>query len=63
MREEGIDKLSADIAVYLLAEWIAIDHNETRHQALSYMDEAQELADYLHIIGYRLIDSKGKNKI
>ena len=49
-----IDQLASDIALILLAEWIAIDHNETRLQAHKYQEEAQDLVDYLHIIGYKL---------
>jgi len=39
--------------IRLLAEWIAIDHDKTRLQWEQYLTEAQELADYLHVIGYR----------
>ena len=38
----------------LLAEWIAIEHGETRLQWSKYLVEAQELADYLYTIGYRV---------
>lgn len=38
----------------LLAEWIAIEHDETRLQWNKYTEEAQELADYLYVIGYRI---------
>ena len=37
-----------------LAKWIAIDHGETRLEAPKYLEEAQELADYLYLIGYRI---------
>jgi len=38
----------------LLAEWIAIEHGGTRLQWSKYLVEAQELADYLYTIGYRV---------
>jgi len=57
-KREAIDKLAKDLALILLAEWIAIEHGKTRLQALEYMEEAQELADYLHTIGYRLVYPK-----
>ena len=56
--KEEIDKLSEGIALVLLAEWIAIEHGKTRLQALEYMEEAQELADWLYTIGYRLVNTK-----
>ncbi|MFA5049054.1 MAG: hypothetical protein WC516_08575 [Patescibacteria group bacterium] len=43
----------------LLAEWIAIEHDETRLQWSKYLVEAQELADYLYVIGYK-IERKGE---
>jgi len=55
-----IDKLASDLALVLLAEWIAIDHDKTRLQALEYMEEAQELADWLYTLGYRLVSPQGK---
>lgn len=45
-------------AIRLLAEWIAIDHDETRLQWEKYQTEAQELADYLHVIGFRKCPAK-----
>lgn len=47
-------KLVDGIKLELLAEWIAIEHNETRLQSQKYLEEAQHLADWLQIIGYRL---------
>jgi hypothetical protein len=38
----------------LLAEWLAIEHGATRLQYKDNREAAQELADYLYIIGYRL---------
>lgn len=49
-----LDELAQGIAIVLLAEWIAIENNETRLQAMKYMDEAQGLADWLKVIGYEL---------
>lgn len=45
--------LADEIVRVLLAEWIAIKHGETRLQANKYQDEAQELFDYLYVIGFR----------
>jgi len=53
-----IDELAGDISLVLLAEWIAIEHDKTRLQGLEYMEEAQELADWLYTIGYRLVNPK-----
>lgn len=50
------------IAKHLLAEWIAIDKGEIRGQALKYIDEAQELFDYLHVIGFRNIGTGSVTK-
>lgn len=55
--DEGRNGLTRDLARQLLAEWIAIDKGETRLQGSKYHEEAQELADYIHTIGYRLISS------
>lgn len=59
--QERIDKLAKELevprALRLLAEWVAIENNETRLQAEKYVDEAQQLADYLYVIGYRLFPS------
>ncbi len=54
---EEIDELAQGIALVLLAEWIAIEHNETRLESHKYMEEAQSLADWLYTIGYRLEDT------
>lgn len=51
------DELAQGIAIVLLAERIAIEHGETRLQASKYSEEAQELADWLYTIGYRLVDT------
>ncbi len=50
-----IENLAHDLeeprAVRLLAEWLAIDHNETRLQAEKYLNDAQELYEYIvHVI-------------
>lgn len=52
-----INLLAQGIATVLLAEWLAIEHGETRLQATKYGEEAQELADYLYTIGYRLVNT------
>ncbi len=46
--------LEHGIAINLLAGWIAIEHGETRLQALKYVTEAGVLTDFLHVIGYCL---------
>jgi len=53
-----VDKLAGDLALVQLAEWIAIEHDETRLQFGRYVEEAQGLADLLYVLGYRLIDTK-----
>jgi hypothetical protein len=55
---EDVDKLAADLAIVLLAEWLAIDHGQTRLQWVKYQEQALELADYLYLIGYRLTEAK-----
>ncbi len=52
--DEIVTTLTMEITLLRLAEWIAIEHNETRLQADKYSEEAQGLADLLNIIGYRL---------
>ncbi len=52
-----MDKVT--VVIRLLAEWIAIDHDETRLQWEKYQTEAQELADYLHVIGFRQCPTEG----
>lgn len=55
-REKSTDQkqvLADGIALILLAEWIAIEHGKTRLQAKEFMDKAQELFDYIHVIGFR----------
>ena len=47
------DELAEGIGLILLAEWVAIQDGKTRNEALEYTEKAQELADYLHAIGYR----------
>ena len=58
-KEEQIEELARQLeeprAVRLLAEWLAIEHDKTRLQGDEYMEAAQELYDYLLIIGFRLI--------
>jgi hypothetical protein len=58
---EPPQELIDGIAKHLLAEWIAIDKGETRNEALKYIDDAQELFDYLYVIGFRNVGS-GKVK-
>jgi len=48
-------QLADGIARHLLAEWLAINANKTRLEAVEHWEEAQELQDYLSIIGYRNI--------
>ena len=57
--QEEIDELAKHLVVVLLAEWIAIEHNEPRLQAHKYYEEGQDLADWLFVIGYRLINPTG----
>lgn len=40
-------------SVRLLAEWLAIEDGKTRMEGTEYTEKAQELADYLQVIGYR----------
>ncbi len=47
---ELADKLEEPRAVRLLAEWLAIDRDETRLQFEKYMTDAQELYEYITII-------------
>lgn len=47
------DKLAHDLLISMMAEWIAIEHDKTRLQASEYLTEAQELYDYLFVIGFR----------
>ncbi len=51
------DDLAEGIALVLLAEWIAIEHDETRLEANKYPEAAQSLSDWLYVIGYRLVDA------
>jgi len=43
------------LTLVLLAEWLAIQDGKTRMQSAEYKDDAQELADYLYTIGYRMV--------
>jgi hypothetical protein len=43
------------LTLVLLAEWLAIQDGKTRLQSAEYKEEAQELADYLYTIGYRMV--------
>lgn len=47
-----INQLAQRLYLPLLAQWIAIENNETRLQADKYLEDAQELADWLSVIGY-----------
>jgi len=47
---ELADALEEPRAVRMLAEWLAIDHDETRLQYDKYMDNAQELYEYITVI-------------
>ena len=55
-----VDTLARDLAIHLLAQWIAIDHGQTRLQGDGYMLAAEELADYLEVIGYRLVGKEDR---
>jgi hypothetical protein len=46
--------LDEEIALQLLGEWLAIQDGKTRLEGKDYLEDAQELADYLTLIGYRL---------
>ncbi len=67
LRDE--DKLANQLeeprVVRLLAEWIAIDHDETRLEYDMYMEEAQELYDYIKVVVVpkALIDPERKQVI
>ncbi len=50
---ELAEKLEEPRAVRLLAEWVAIDHDETRLQYEKYMTAAQELYEYI-TVGIRM---------
>ncbi len=50
-------ELISGITLELLAQWCAIQGGKTRLQSPEYLEEAQELADYLHIIGYIMEDT------
>ena len=58
MGDKAVDELARQLeeprALYMLAEWIAIDKGLTRLEAERYLGEAQELYDYLTLIGFRL---------
>lgn len=56
-------ELADGIARHLLAEWLAINANKTRLQANEHWEEAQELQDYLSIIGYRNIANSPQETI
>ena len=58
--QSAINRLARDLAILRLAEWIAIDHDETRLQAEKYMQDAEELDGYIRIVGYRLVGPKGE---
>lgn len=59
MSEEQVDRLACDLALLALAEWVAIENNKTRLQSEEYTEEAETLAGYLYVLGYRLTDGKG----
>ncbi len=50
MNDELAELLEEPRAIRLLAEWLAIDHDETRLQYEKYMESAQELYDYVTIV-------------
>ncbi len=52
--------LADGIAVVRLAEWLAMDNNETRLQFAKYMEEAQELFDLMYLIGFRNVGRKAR---
>ncbi|KKL52709.1 hypothetical protein LCGC14_2282760 [marine sediment metagenome] len=49
-QDELANLLEEPRAVRLLAEWLAIDHDETRLQYEKYWESAQELYDYITVI-------------
>ena len=57
-----IDKLAKEFTLVRLAEWIAIEHNETTLEFEKYIEEAQGLMDLLYVIGYRLTGGKKPNE-
>ena len=59
MIDKDVERLARELeeprALRLLAEWLAIDHDETRLQYEKYMESAQELYDYITVImGYKV---------
>jgi len=63
-----IDKLANNLeeprAIRLLAEWLAIDHNETRLEYEKYMESASELYEYiLYVIDMRHYNQEIQNII
>jgi hypothetical protein len=51
--DTAVEKLSHDLLIMFIAQWIAIDHGKTRLQADQYLTDAQELYDYLYVLGFR----------
>jgi hypothetical protein len=59
IKKSRMEGLANGIAIVLLDGWLAIEDGKTRLQSAEYQEQAQELADYLTIIGYGLaIDTK-----
>ncbi len=51
---DDVGKLTEDLTLCRLAEWIAIEHGETIRQSDKYTEEAQGLFDLLIVIGFKL---------
>ena len=58
--KEPDPKLVDGLTLIALAEWLAIDDGKTRLESLKYIEQAGELSDYLHVIGYRILGGTGK---
>jgi len=60
VREKYIEQLAKDLehprAIRLIAEWLAIDHDETRYQSEIYLKDAEEFEEFLRCtVGYHLV--------
>ena len=60
VREKYIEQLAKDLehprAIRLIAEWLAIDHDETRYQSEIYLKDAEEFEEFLRCtVGYRQV--------
>jgi len=57
--EKQVDNLACDLTLCALAEWVAIENGKTRLQSEEHTEDAETLAGYLYVLGYRLTDGKG----